>query len=1093
MYKIFTARICRVYSCTSLKLLRTMKLTFVLWLVAFLQVSASSFSQKINLEVKDAPLKEVLIKIGQQSGYSFLYSSAMIKIAKPVNLSVSNESLPNVLMRCFQNQPLTYVINGNTVVIKRRDEIAPTKAKLLLVPITTVTGSVSDSKGQPLPGVSVMLKGTTTGVTTDLDGKFSIRIPDGNGTLVFSSIGFTTQEVAVNNRTQVKITLLDKPSALNEVVVVGYGTQKKADVTTAIASVNSTQITRLAVTDPTGALQGQVAGVNVTRNVGKPGAGYSVSVRGVHSIGNVSNEPLYVIDGIPTSGGLNDLNPADIETIDVLKDASAASIYGSRGAKGVVIVTTKHGKAGKTSITLDSYVGTKVPVHLPNMMNSQEYVAYRIEQNRANGRSTTLTDILSSDLIANYNNGVNTDWPNLVLKNAMQMNHNVTATGGDDKTRFAMSAGLNQEDGNVSPESYKKYSLRGNVDRQITDKWKVGLNLYFVQALTNQGSSEALRSSYRLPAITNPYDVNGNPVFRVFNNDAATNPFFDQANELRQTRSERTFGNLYVQFQPIKDLTLKSTVSPNYVATRNGTYFGPLSKQSLGGSIATTASNSTNDFFSWVWDNQAIYDKRFGVHHITATVIQSVQQERTESNTLTAAGLPYNSLWFNLGSASSVTAYGSSYTKYTLASFTGRVNYNYNDKYLFTATGRYDGSSHLAEGHQWGFFPSASAAWRVSQEGFMKKITAINDLKLRLSYGSTGNDRISAYSTQANLSQTYYDFGGVQANGYAPGQLANQNLTWETTKEWNLGLDFSLLNSRVSGSVDVYSRTIQNILFSRQLPPETGFGSVSANVGQMRNQGIEVGLNTINIQAKKFIWRTDFVFEANNNKLLSIYGGTKSDVGSLLFIGQPVQVNYDYVFDGIWQTDQAAQAAKYNQKPGQIRVKDLDENGVINANDKAILGQTQPKWSGSIGNTFRYGNVDLYVLIYTRHGEMANSSFDATYLNLNQVYNQVNVPYWTASNPSNTWFQPGNPGPYTTATQYQKLNFTRISNITLGYNFPSKIISHVGINNLRIYATASNPFLFTKYKGFDPEWASQNTYGIGVSTAAYLVGLNVRF
>ncbi|WP_245917096.1 TonB-dependent receptor [Mucilaginibacter yixingensis] len=1063
-----------------------MKLTIALIVLFNFQMFAKGYSQsKVTLNLTAVDFKKVVGEIEKRTVYRFLYSKNKIPTNKFANVNANNLEALSLVDELLVNTPYTYqkLENNLIVIIPKGETVADTK----------VTGTVLDENDQPLIGVTVTIKGTTAGaVSTDLNGVFHINVP-GNAVLTVSFVGYDTQDVPVDGKNIFTVKMKPTAKNLNEVVVVGYGTQKKADVTTAIASVNSNQITRLAVTDPTAALQGQVPGATVIKNVGKPGAGYSVTVRGVHSIGNVSNEPLYVIDGIPTTSGLNDLNPADIEKIDVLKDASAASIYGSRGAKGVVIVTTKRGKAGKTQLTFDSYVGTKVPIHLPQMMNSQQYVDFRTEQNRANGRSIVLSDILSSDLIANYNNGVNTNWPDLVLKNAVQMNHNVTAAGGDEKTRFSVSAGLNQEDGNVAPENYKKYSLRGNVDRQITDQWKAGLNLYLVQALTDQGSSEALRSSYRLPSITYPYDASGNPVFRVFNNDAVTNPFFDQQNELRQQRVMHTFGNLYVQFQPITELTVKSTISPNYVATRNGIYYGPLSKQSVGGSVPTQAQNNTNDFFSWVWDNQATYDKQFGDHHITGTVIQSMQSERTETSNITASGLPYKSLWYNLGSGGSVLAYGSSYTKYTLASFTGRVNYNYKDKYLFTATGRYDGSSHFAVGHQWGFFPSASAAWRISQEDFMKKMPTVNDLKLRLSYGSTGNDRIAAYSTQANLGQTYYDFGGVLANGYAPGQLANQDLTWETTREWNLGVDFSLFNSRISGSVDAYSRTIQNILFSRQLPPETGFTSVSANVGQMRNQGIEVGLNTINIQTKKFQWRTDFALQVSNNKLLSIYGGTKNDVGSLLFIGQPVQVNYDYVFDGIWQTSDAALAAKYNQKPGQIRVKDLDGNGVINANDKAILGQKTPKWDGSIGNTFKYGNLDLYVLVYTRRGEMVTSSYDATFLNFNQNYNQMYKPYWTATNPSNTWWQPGNPGPYSTIPQYRKLDFTRINNITLGYTFPAKLLKRAKISSLRVYATASNPFLFTKYDGFDPEWASQNTYGIGVSTAAYLIGINLGF
>jgi len=968
---------------------------------------------------------------------------------------------------------------------------------------TDVKGIVRSESGLPLQGVNVIVKNMNSNFTaatqTDSAGFWGFsKLAAGDGyDFSFSYVGYQAQNLTgyalkPDANFTITVKMKEASSSMDEVVVIGYGSQKKADVTVAISSINSNTIARAALPDATGALQGQVPGVNVEKNVGKPGSGYNVTVRGVHSIG-ASNAPLYVIDGIPSSNGLNDLNPSDIEKIDVLKDASAASIYGSRGAKGVIIVTTKHGKAGKTTLTFDSYIGEKVPVHLPDMMNTQEYVDYRVAQAQGAGKSTNLSDIFSTTLLNNYNNGINTNWPDLVLKNAIQMNHNITASGGDEKTRFSISAGYLSEGGSVSPEGYKKYNLRGNVDRQITDQWKAGLNMYMVQDLTNLGSYEALRSSYRLPSITNPYDSSGNMQFRVFDNDAVTNPTFDQSNDLRQNRSFRTFGNLYIQFQPFKELTIKSTISPSYLSTRNGTYFGALSKQGVGGSVPSTGSNNTSEFFSWVWDNQATYDKQLGDHHITATVIQSMQRDRTETNALTVAGLPYKSLWFNLGSGGSVTSYGSSFTLYSLASLTSRVNYNYKNKYLLTVTGRYDGSSHFSEGHKWGFFPSASAAWRVSQEDFLQAVPAINDLKLRLSYGSTGNDRISAYSTQATLGQSYYDFGGTLANGYAPNQLANQNLTWETTREWNLGLDYGLFNNRISGSVDVYTRTILNILQNRQLPPETGFSSVAANIGQMRNQGIEVALSTVNVRTAKFQWRTDIAFESNNNKLLEIYGGTKSDVGNLLFIGKPVAINYDYVFDGIWQTDQATEAAKYNQKPGQIRVKDLDGNGVINASDKAILGQQTPKWTGSVGNTFKYGPVDLYVMVYTRQGEQFNSNFFSTFLNYNQNYNQVNEPYWTPNNPSNKWWQPGNPGPYTSAVQYQSNNFVRISNITLGYTFPANSLQKAKINSLRVYATAVNPVLFTKYKGFDPEWASQNSFGDAVSTAAYMVGVNLAF
>jgi len=628
------------------------------------------------------------------------------------------------------------------------------------------------------------------------------------------------------------------------------------------------------------------------------------------------------------------------------------------------------------------------------------------------------------------------------------------------------------------------------------------MNFYLAQNYQNEGSYEAMRSSFRLPPTAYPYDAAGNLTFRVFGTDAVTNPFFDVNDDIRENKYLRTYGNVYLQVQPIKNLTIKSTISPEVFYNRSGKYAGPFSKESVGGTIPTTAIYTTNNQYTLVWDNQATYNAIFAdKHKVIVTLVQGMQSDERESAATTVQGLPYRSLWYNIGSASNRNAAGtlvgatatSGYSKYTLTSARARVNYSYADKYYLTGTAAWDGSSHLAEGHQWGFFPSASLAWRMSQENFLKNVTAVNDLKLRLSYGVSGNDRVNPYSTQANLGQTTYYFGSTLASGMAPSQIANKTLTWETTREVDLGLDFAILNNRVSGSIDVYNRIISNVLLNRQLPPETGFNSITDNIGKLKNRGIELGLSTINLIAGKFSWKSDFVFEANRNAILETSNGKKDDIGNVLFIGQPVLVNYDYVFDGIWQLGQEAQAAKYNAKPGQIRVKDLNNDGVINASDKAVIGKRIPSWTGSFSNTFKYGNVDLYVQAYTRQGEQFNSGDISAFMNYNQNYNQINTDYWTATNPSNTHFQPGNPGTYASIANYQNVNFVRITNITLGYSLPKQMLQKFGINNLRFYATATNPFLFTKFKGFDPEWASQNTYGTAVSATTYLLGANLSF
>lgn len=978
---------------------------------------------------------------------------------------------------------------------------------------SSIKGIVHNENNQPILGASVIIRNDktkfTSGTNTDSSGMFSMRVPSGGPyTFTITGVGLEAKSLSGYNLKEGTILNLDvqmkgTSTALENVVVVGYGTQKRANVTGSISSVNSTTLTRAATPDATGALQGNVPGAVVVKNVGKPGNGFSINIRGISSFSG-SNSPLFVIDGIPTTSGLNDLNPADIDKIDILKDASSTAIYGSRGAKGVVIVSTKRGKSGKPVISYDGYAGVKVPTHLPDMMNGQEYVDFRTQQFLAQGKDTSRSNaaFFTPAQWKNIDAGNFTDWPSLLLKNGLQMNQNISVAGGDDKTRYSFGAGYLREEGNVSPEDFKRYSFRGNIDRQLNKAWKAGINFYASQDLQNQGSFEALRSSFRLPPTVSPFDSTGAPVFRVMGGDPVVNPLFDQKGDIRDYRYFRAFGNIYLQVEPIAHLTLKTTFSPNFYSTRAGTYVDPLSKEGAGTGGYKRATYNTSQQMTWVWDNQAIYEREFGgVHKLTATVIQSLQKDRIESGGADVFNLPYNSQWYNLGAATNTSLTGvytgptvrSGFTQYTLASARGRINYGYDDRYLLTVSGTWDGSSRLSQGNQWGFFPSASFKWRMAQENFMKNVTAINDLSFRLSYGTSGNDRVDAYTTQASLSPSTYYFGSNLALGYSPAQLANKQLTWEITHEINLGVDFSLIKNRIYGTVDLYNRKIDNILLDRNLPAPAGFNSVKDNLGKLRNKGIEIGLSTVNIQKGKFYWRTDFIYDANKNEILETANGKKDDIGNLFFVGHPVQVNYDYVYDGIWQSKEVDLAAKYNQKPGQVRVKDINNDGVINASDKQIIGKRVPNWTGSFANTFRYGNIDLYVMVYTRQGEQYSSVFDQSFMNYNQIYNQVKLDYWTPTHPSSTHFQPGNPGPYVNAIYYRSSSFVRINNITLGYTLPHDVLQKLKVNNLRVYATATNPFLFTKYTGFDPEWTSQNTYGTAVSTASYLFGVNLSF
>lgn len=1089
------------------KIWKIMKLIAFFMVLGTMCLHASGYAQRVTLDLKNSSLEQALKTIGKQSGYHVLYNPLTIDKSKRVSLNLKNASLDDALKRVFADQPLVYTVSKKTIVVKEKPRVKPVPVKIIAEESKQqqpVIGVVSDSIG-PIQGVSVVVKGgSANGTTTNQQGYFTVQVPDNNVTLIFTMVGYETQEIPLNGRTELQVKLRSVNADLEEVVVVGYGTQRRSDVTGAISSVESTTIARAATADATGALQGQTPGAVVVKNVGKPGSGYNINIRGISSFGG-SNSPLFVIDGIPTTSGLNDINPADIEKIDVLKDASATAIYGSRGAKGVVIVTTKRGKQGQTTIAYDGYAGARKPTNLPDMMNGEQYVKYRTDQFLATGRDTSRSNnaFFTPAQWANIDAGHFTDWPGMFLKDGRQMNHNVSASGGDEQTRFSLGLGFLQEGGNVSPEDFKRYSFRGNIDKNIGEKWMAGMSFYAAQNLQNLGSSETLRSAYRLPPTVSPYDSDGNPVFRVLGGDGVTNPLFDADNDIRDSRGIRAFGQIYLQVKPLPYLTLKTTFSPSLNTDRFAWYFGSESKEGAGnGGYNSSRNNSTSEQVNWLWDNQAIYERTLeGGHKLTATVIQSMQKDRTESSGIDVYNLPYNSLWYNFGSATNTDFNGtfrgptvrSDFVQYTLASVRGRVNYSFNDMYLLTLSGTWDGSSRLAEGNKWGFFPSASAAWRISQTEFIQQIGAINDLKLRLSYGASGNDRVDPYITQATLGASTYFFGNALVQGYSPNRLANKLLTWETTKEINLGLDFGFLGNRIYGTIDLYDRKIHDILLNRNLPAPSGWESVSANMGKLRNRGLEVGLTTVNVQTDKFSWKTDFVFDANKNEILETANGKADDIGNAFFIGHPVQVNYNYVFDGVWQESERDIAAGYNQLPGQVRVKDLDNNGVINAEDRQIIGKRVPTWTGSFATTFRYGNIDLYAMAYIRRGEQFNSSFNSSFMNYNQIYNQVNVDYWTPDNPSQTHFQPGTPGTFVNVAYFRKADFVRISNITLGYTVPTSLISKYKINSLRFYATATNPFLFTDYEGYDPEWAAQNTYGTAISTSSYLFGVNVSF
>ncbi|MEQ8580461.1 MAG: TonB-dependent receptor [Marinoscillum sp.] len=973
---------------------------------------------------------------------------------------------------------------------------------------TRVSGVVTDDQNTAIPGVSILVQGTSTGTVTDFDGNYALEVQGSDAVLVFSSIGFHSQNVPVGTRSTINISMEPDVTSLEEVVVIGYGQVEKKDVTGAIASVESKDIVRANPVQAAKAIQGQAAGVIVTKQNSRPGAGYNINIRGLSSI-DYSNEPLVVIDGV-MGGDINALNPADIQSMDILKDASSTAIYGSRGANGVIIITTKRGTTGKPVVSYNGYVGVKTPNHLPDMMNAQQFYKASVTDNELNGgtsRPFTSTEI---DLVES---GKSTNWLDEISGPAMQTNHSISVGGGSGTTNYHFSAGYLGEGGNLKHTEFQRYNIKGSMDSKVNDFLKVGFTANYSFAKQQMGSNEALRSAYRARPtgvahyddILNPdenqdFEWNGYAAWMGINDKQVLNPLMEihPDNFQDETRSNTFFGNAYLELTPIEGLSIKSAISASVDNSRFGQFRGTMTKDRKT-TLLPRSFRQTDDISNYTLDNIITYKKGLGDHDIMITGAQSSFFERNEEMDSYVDEIPYNSLWYAYGTGRPASL-DTRLTERSLLSYMGRVIYGYKSKYILTLTSRWDGASQLSEGNKWDFFPSAAVAWRLGEEDFINSIEAISDMKLRVSYGLVGNSSVSPYSTQARLVNTAYDFGGSEAFGFAPANLADRNLKWEKSKELNIGLDMGFIKNRIGASLEVYSRKTVDLIYNEQIPTSSGFSSVTTNVGEVANRGIELSLNTVNIASTKFKWTTSINFARNVNEILSIGNdGIQADIATGLFVGHPLKAHYDYEFDGIWQLDEADQAAEYDQVPGSVKVVDQNGDGMISSNedidDRTIIGSEQPDWTMGMTNKFTYGNFDFSFLIYTSQGATyRNSMLSGTMGEIGAGrYNALNLNYWTVNNPSNEYYGPGIANnPFRGAVFYQDASFVRISDITLGYTLPGTALDKYGFSNFRMYVQISNPFVFHDFDGMDPEFNS-STYNDGIPSSTYLFGLNVSF
>jgi TonB-linked SusC/RagA family outer membrane protein len=1003
----------------------------------------------------------------------------------------------------------------------------------------TVTGKITSSEdGQGIPGVSVAVKGTNQGTTSDALGNYKISAP-AKGTLLFSAIGFASESIPVGSKSVIDVKLNVDVQSLNEVVVVGYGTQKKSQTTGAISSVSAKQIAEMPITSLGQAMQGRVAGVDVSQSGSKPGSVPKILIRGRRSF-NAGNDPLYVVDGIPLSAGYEDLNPSDIQSMEVLKDATATAIYGARGANGVVLVTTKRGaEKGKTVVTVDTYAGVSTPLDKIQLFNGTEFAEYVREAYRAtnnykdaagNPVPTGVIDaaadakvaVLGGDpaVAAGLAAGRNNNYQDLILKNGIMQNHSIGVQGGNDKTQFYISGGYFQDKGISEGLDYTRMSLRANIDHNINKNLRVGLSSYMMYSLRNGENLNPYSFTIQQNPLGRPFDDNGNLIFAPTNDALLTNPLAEivPGAQVDNTKRYRIFNSIYAEVKILEGLKYRVNFGPDFTISRWGRFIGAATNARKFGDPQATTRNDVG--FNWTLENVVTYNKTFAKkHNLGVTLLQSIQKDNFERYSTEVQGVPAETQQFyNLGNAGSVLAVNSALTQWTINSYMARVNYDFNDRFLLTATMRVDGSSRFGENTKYGNFPGIALGWNISNEGFMKQLPWVDLLKLRAGWGKVGNQGVAPYQTQGLLSRTAYAWGTTAAFGYRPNTIGNPDLKWETSATTNIGLDFSFLRGKVQGSIELYETNTTDLLLSDQLPGSIGFSAVTRNVGQTRNKGIELGITTVNIDSKGgFKWTTDFTFTKNTEAIVSLYNGAVDDLGNRWFIGQPLNSYFDFKKVGIWQLSEKEEAAKFypgdRANPlgpgvGQVKVQDTNGDGAITAADRVLLGSDIPDFSAGLTTRFSYKGFDLSAFFFGRFGNMIVSGFHQNNNALAGRYQQIKVDYWTPNNPTNEFPRPFSTQEfpqYNTTLIYFDGSFVKIRNINFGYTFPQSISRKLGMESLRIYTSIQQPKIWSeyrsKYNGIDPE-ATITSSGNGITavnngvtpaTSITTFGLNIRF
>ena len=1128
-----------------LKIMR-ITLSFLFFCILFSSAS-NSYSQEFTIKSKTASIKEVCKEIEKESDYVFIFSDNCEKlIDKQVNVEANSKDVTEVLNAVLSSTGLTYKILDKQIVVYKSTESAPSVAveqpdiNIIQQPAKKqITGKVVDAQGEAIIGANIIETRTTNGTVTDVNGNFSLDV-ENNATIRVSYIGYLEQSIATAGQSIFNITLLEDTQALDEVVVIGYGTVRKKDLTGSVGSVRSAELMQRPATNLSQSLAGKIAGVNVSTNSGRPGGNPTIRIRGYSSI-QASNDPLYIVDGIPSD--INSLNPNDIESIDVLKDASSTAIYGTRGSNGVIVVTTKRGK-NEALINYRTYLSFNQLARKIDILNSEQFLHIE-EQAYLNAQKFDPTGFANNkymDPIAkrkNYlvgntlgnrelftldANGVpqpiyDVDWQDMTTRTSFSQIHDLSYSGSDDKTNYGLYLGYTNDEGIIKESNLVRYSARATLDRKMSSWLKVGGTLSYSMINerridTRQGYNNVPRQMIEMvPFIPYKYQ-DGTYGYRgdYAGLEAGDNPLSQIYENITPYNSDAFNGNTYAQITILDGLDFTTTFGANRILN-NQPYFNSTKSDIVGGLGGNQASVFNRHSLNWQLTNLINYSKVINLDNFLSILLGAEYQKYSYFQSMAVIDKLSDDFyqWYNLGAGATLKAPSSSYNANQMESYFTRINYTYKDKYLITATGRFDGSSKFGAHNKYAFFPSAALAWRISQEGFLKDNRTISNLKLRTSYGFTGNSGISSYNSMARLSTNAYPLGGIRQSGVGVGTLANPLLRWEKTGQFDIGFDLGLKNERFSFVVDYYIKNTTDLLMSAPVPSSSGYSTMTRNIGSMQNRGFEFTFNSKNIQTTNFSWNSVFNISTLKNKITAL-GVNNEDIlpgpsyTNILRVGESVGSFFGYIRDGIWSTSEEVEAAKYGKKPGDAKIRDINNDGKINESDRTILGKGLPDFYGTFTNTFTYGNLDLVFELQYSYGNdvyMDQIGSNEARQGLANSLSTV-LDAWTPDN-QNTMIEQWRPSSagYWSNKDTRRVkpgSFVRGKNISLGYNLSSTYCSRLRVKSLRLSLSAQNLFLITKYPGYDPEVSTySNPFAQGIVFADYpkaksfTFGLNISF